>query len=144
MKLTWYVATLILKCEVAGVPSSPSEWTCIQQIHLIRAGNRDEAYEKAVALAKSQECSYLNSEGQMVAWTLVGLENLEPLSNRTVRDGTEIWGRVFHTQVPDALIVDKDHLSVFYDEKIRHLIAEEILEQGFETKLVCIRVSTDD
>ncbi len=36
MTQTWYVATLILKSELAGEPTNTDEWICIQQIHLLK------------------------------------------------------------------------------------------------------------
>ncbi len=67
----------------------------------------------------------------------MGFENLEELMSKTIRDGTEIWGRVIATQSPEALVVEKDSLSVFYIDEIRQLTAVEILEDGIETRLVC-------
>ena len=140
MPQVWYVATIILKCEVEKEPTIPIEWTCLQQIHVLRAPNREEAYEKAVKIGESQEQSYLNSQQQEVYWSFVGLENLEELSSKVIRDGTEIWGRIFSTQSPDALVVERDGLSVFYIDEIGHLTANEILEGGIKTRLVCNRV----
>jgi hypothetical protein len=140
MKQAWYVATIILKCDVAGESTIPNEWTCIQEIHVLRALDGEIAYEKATELGKSLEHSYLNADEQYVTWTFVGLENLEELSEKVIRDGTEIWGRIFSTQSPDKLVVEKESLSVFYIDEIRHLTAREIIEDGIETRLVCNRV----
>jgi hypothetical protein len=140
MKQAWYVSTIILKCEVAGEPTIANEWTCLQQIHVLRASDREVAYEKAIEIGKSLEGSYRNVQDQDVTWTFVGLENLEELPYKVIRDGTEIWGRIFSTQSPNALVVGKAGLSVFYVDEIRHLTAKEILEDGIETRLVCNRV----
>jgi hypothetical protein len=140
MKQAWYVATIILKCEVAGEATTPNEWTCLQQIHVLRASDREVAYGKAIMLGKSFENSYLNAGEQDVTWTFVGLENLEELSEKVIRDGTEIWGRVFSTQSPDNLVAEKEGLSVFFIDEIHHLTASEIMEGGIETRLVCNRV----
>jgi hypothetical protein len=140
MALAWYVASLILKCEVAGEPSIPNEWTCLQQIHVLRALDREAAYEKTIELGKSLEHSYLNNQGLDVAWIFVGIENLEELSAKAIRDHTEIWGRIFSTQSPEALVGEKAGLSVFFIDEIRHKTAEEILEDGIETRFVINRV----
>ena len=143
MAQIWYVAHLILKCDVAGEPTEPDEWTCIEQIHAIRASDREMAYEKAMAIGKEHEQIYKNSLGQDVSWTFVGLEDLQELLSKSIRDGTEVWGRVFYTNSPNDLVVDKDHLWVFYHDQIAHLTAAEILEDEPETKLVCNRVKND-
>lgn len=144
MKRNWFVATIILKCEVAGAPTAVGEWTCIQQIHLLRAPDRETAYEKAIALGQSQASMYLNSQTQLVTWTFVGLENLEELADKTIRDGSEVWGRVFSTHSPQALVVEKEGLSVFYDDAVRDRMAEELLVDGIATRLVCNRVRVDE
>jgi len=140
MMQTWYVVTIILKCEIAGEPTIPNEWTCLQQIHVIRATDREMAFDKAIEIGKSLEVLYLNEREENVSWAFVGLENLEELSSKVIRDGTEIWGRIFLTQSPDALVVDKDGLSVFHIDEIRDLTAREILEEGIKTRLVCNRI----
>ncbi len=140
MRKKWFVTTIILKCEIAGEPSIANEWTCTEQVYMLREENRDAAYERALILGKSQETIYLNDEGQQVSWIFVGLEDLEELDDEIIKDGTEIWGRVFHTNDPDSLVVDKNGLSVFYIDEIRYLKAEEIIKDGQETKLVCNRI----
>lgn len=133
----WFVATIILTCEIEGNPTVPGEWTCIEQVHLLRGSDRDEAYEKALALGKSQETAYSNAEGHTVAWNFVGLENLVELLGERVRDGIEVWGRIFHTENPEAFTVEKEGLSVYYEDELRDLTAAEILDGGAETRLVC-------
>lgn len=140
MRKKWFVSTIILKCEIAGEPSIPNEWTCIQQINVLRAENRDIAYERAMMIGKSQEATYLNDIGQQISWKFVGLENLEELSNKVIKDGTEIWGRVFHTNNPTSLVVDKNGLSVFFNDEIKYLKGKEIIIEGQETKLICNRI----
>lgn len=141
MKSIWFVATIILKCEVDEKPTTPGEWTCIEQVHLVRGSNRDDAFEKAQALGKSEETSYQNAEGKTVTWKFIGLENLEELASKRVRDGIEVWGRIFHTQYPEAFTPEKEGLSVFYEDELLNLTAEEILTDGVETNLVCNRVN---
>jgi hypothetical protein len=138
--MIWFVATIIIKCEIAGEPSLPGEWTCSQQIYAIHAYDREIAYEKAKNIGKSQEVSYLNADGQEIIWKFVGLENLEELPKQIIKDGTEVWGRVFHTSDPNALVVDHEGLSVFYEEGIKNVEASEIVKNGQETKLICNRI----
>lgn len=139
---TWFIATIILKCEIEGRPSIPGEWTCTQSIYLLRASDRDQAYAKALRLGNSQEVSYKNANAEVVTWKFIGLENIEELSVRNLRDETEIWGRVFHTQDPEAMIVEKSELSVYFNDEIQNMKAEEIIKNGQGTKLVCNRIKT--
>ncbi len=139
MELAWYVITIVVKCKVAEGPVMPGEWGCSQDIHLVRAADREAAYERALEIGKSAETSYLNDQGQLVKWEFVGLENVEELASRVIRDGMEIWSRIFYTSDPEALVVGKEGLSVFHNDDIRDVVAEDILE-GITSRLICNRV----
>ena len=71
---------------------------------------------------------------------------MEELSGKVIRDGTEVWGRIFHSNNPDDLVVGKEGLNVFYIDDIKNLTAAEILKGDLKTKLVCnrIRISANE
>lgn len=138
---SWYTATIILKCETDPHPLLLGEWSCQQSIHLIRAESREEAFAQAEELGKAQECSYLNSDGATVSWKYIGMENLEELTTKRLTGGMEIWGRIFHSSDPSALVCEKQNLSVYWNERMAGVTTAEILADGPETHLVCNRVS---
>jgi hypothetical protein len=127
MSTTWYVATLILKCEIENDPQIPA--TCFEQIHLIEARDGDNAYEKALQIGNSVEHSYKNYQGNTVYWEFVGLENLEEIFDETIQDGTEIRSRRLLVEDPLSLVRGKDGLTVFLSDHIRNKTAEEILSE---------------
>ena len=139
-KPAWYVATVILKCQINGQPKLPGEWTCIQSIYVLRAVSADDAYEQALQLGKEKETSYLNSDGGIVDWEFVGLENVEELSQKTITRNTEVWGRVFASNDPTRLTVTKEGCSIYYDETVKDIPASELLEDEPETRLLCNRL----
>lgn len=104
-KQHWYVATLIIRCRVEN---QPAPWTCDEQVRVIRAANDDEAYDKAVALGKSEETVYKNGDGEDVFWEFIGLEDLTELDS-AIRDGTEIRSRLFGHQDPASLVYSETH-----------------------------------
>ena len=65
----WYVATLIMRCEV---PDKLPPHTCDEQIRLLRAADADAAYQKALSLGKNEEETYQNIYGAEVHWEFVG------------------------------------------------------------------------
>lgn len=142
-RTSWYVVTVILKCEIHGQPTLPDEWSCIQSVYLIRASSADDAYDKAIVLGKNQETSYQNSDGEVVDWKFVGLENVEELSQRSITNNIEVWGRAFASNDPEALTVSKEGLSIFYDEMVKNIPASKLLENEPETRLVCNRIQYD-
>lgn len=137
---SWYVVTIIIKCEINGLSLVSGEWSCIQSIHLIKASSNSDAFEKATLLGKEKETSYMNSGGELVEWKFVGLENLENLTRKTISDGLEIWGRYFQSNNPSALVVNKERLSIYFDEEICDVPANKIIEDGIDSKLVINRI----
>lgn len=63
-----------------------------ESIFLVEALDHESASEKAKTYARAEECSYLNSEGEKVSWTIVGTGNpFEILSE--IKEGTEVYSR---------------------------------------------------
>jgi hypothetical protein len=112
----WYVATLIVQCKVEGHPKRLP--LVDEQIRILRAPNKETAYEKAVQLGKDEETSYLNGYGEQVLWEFVGLVDLSELEGE-IQDGTEVRSRLFHKRHPDMLVCQKDDLTVFAWEQER-------------------------
>jgi hypothetical protein len=129
-RAAWYVATLVVECRVAGELEDPA--TCMQDVHVIRAPDRDTAYEKALRLGKSKEDCYLNSHGETVSWRFIGLDNLEELRASAIRDGTEVWSRILHVDDPSTLVRSRNELTVYKRSQWAHKTAGEIIEEKEE------------
>ena len=112
----WYVATLILQCNVEGHDKQLK--LVDEQVRVLRAIDIETAYEKAVQLGKQEETSYENSFAQTVHWTFVGLEDLDELPfDDDIKDGTEVKYCLLHKKVPHSLVRAKDDLTVFSEER---------------------------
>ncbi len=105
MEEGWYIAKLVLLCQVGN--DDPGPWLCDEQVRVIRAISKSQAYEKAVHLGKDAEHTYTNDSGEMVSWSFLGLSDLDVLGNDVIGDGTEITYRLFDTDDPLALVRDK-------------------------------------
>lgn len=126
-KLAWYVATLLVECQVShgGAPTR----LCDEQIHVIRAYDAPHAYAKAVAVGKAAEVTYENDYGAMVSWQFVGLLELSALDAAVIRDGTEIRSRLFHHRNPQDLIELPDRLDVFLSDPIPNPLPPPVADQ---------------
>ncbi len=127
MKNKWYVATLLLRCKVGDGDVGP--WACDEQVHVLRAHDEDEAFDKALKLGQEEEHSYKNAYGEVVSWSFIGLENLEELSSPSIRDGTEIKSRIFEESNPSRLVRQKDGLTAYQAQRNKHRTAEEIISE---------------
>jgi hypothetical protein len=128
MKLTWYVATLLLACRIENYNETPV--SCFEQIHLIKAKDGENAYVKSLKLGRSEETSYKNQEGENVYWEFIGLINLEELLADKIQDGTEIRSRLLEVEDPFKLVREKGGLTIFLTERIRNMTADEILTES--------------
>jgi hypothetical protein len=66
----WYSATFIVKCTIGQ--NQTGDFLFDEQIKIINAANREEAYEKALKLGQEENHEYKNSDGELVKWTFEG------------------------------------------------------------------------
>jgi hypothetical protein len=108
-----YITTIIMASSVEGDEGKTT--VCEEQIRLIRATSRSEAYRKAIRIGLSEEHSYKNANDATVYWRFLGLENLEQLSQKNLRDGQELRSRYFRHPDPTSLTRQQERLSVFLE-----------------------------
>lgn len=108
-----YIATIIMVSSVEGNNEAPP--VCEEQIRLIRASSQSEAYDKAMRIGFREEHSYKNVNDNDVFWKFAGLENLELLSQKNLRDGQELRSRYFRHSDPMSLTRQQERLSVFLE-----------------------------
>ncbi len=82
--MPWYVARLIVECEVLGERIEP---LVEEQWKLVEASDEEAAYRAALQLGEAENHSYANSESQTVRWTFKGLSDLEELLAETIGSG---------------------------------------------------------
>jgi hypothetical protein len=130
----WYVASVIYRCRVGD--ADPGPWTCDRQIRVIRATDETQAYVRAIELGKAGEHSYANSEQEIVTWDFVGLEDLDELVDKAIRDGTEIKSYLFTHPDPENLIKEPHNLTISWIQRNKHKTAQEIIdERGSEVEV---------
>jgi hypothetical protein len=89
----WYLASYLQRAVLSGEESNnPNKrYTTWENTILIKAKTSEEAYKKAVKMAKGDSSSYKNIYGQRVKWKFEGLISLVPI-NEKLEDGAElIW-----------------------------------------------------
>ena len=119
----WWTATTIEKFSFDNCEKDNYEiW---KNTIVVKASNRDEAYEKAIAygnksdaLTESWVCEKTGRTGR---WTFEGLSSLLPIYDEFCEDGSEIvFDKTFVSGAEiDSLVKEKDDLEVFDDKKIK-------------------------
>lgn len=126
MNQIWYVASIIMRCVVGEDDHGP--WLCDRQIRLVVAKDGDEAYEKALNFGREAEHNYRNSEGEMVRWMMVGIEDIDELVGGSIDDGTEIKSLLFRCRSPQQLVRNRQEVTTAWIEKNNHRTAQEIID----------------
>lgn len=121
----WYVAVLVVECQVAG--DATDEPTVDLQARLVRARDPEHAYQRALELGATAAHSYSNESGQRVSWEFRGLHTLERLMNQDIAHGTEVYSRIVH-EPPEQFVMPKEDLWEFWFKENQHRTAREVLE----------------
>lgn len=81
----WYLAEIVEEFRIESEPENVVHTNTV----LVRADSPEEAYEKAIALGKSGEMTYTNSDGKIVQVYFRGLRDLNVIHGE-LQHGTEL------------------------------------------------------
>ena len=116
----WWVASYIERAEWRDESPASSNSRCLawENIVLLKARNRDEAYDKAISLAQQNKSRFKDASGKRKGrWIFEGLTSLLPIYDE-LRDGAEItWLEHKNRTVRTirSLVKRKRELEVFDD-----------------------------
>ena len=87
--MNWYLAKIVFKI-VCGNGQHTAQFD--EQLRLINANNKQQAFEKAVEVGKTEEDSFYNIHQQPVHWTFVDVSELYRMEE--LLDGAEIYSKI--------------------------------------------------
>jgi hypothetical protein len=87
--MNWYLAKMVFRI-ICGDGQHTAQFD--EQLRLISAKNREEAFHKAQALGGQEEEVFFNLQQQLVKWEFIGACELYPLQG--LIDGAEIYSRI--------------------------------------------------
>jgi Domain of unknown function (DUF4288) len=102
MELTWYLADLVTEVRVEGSERSIVHF----DLHLVRAANAAEAYDKALRIGGGKTTQSLRNDGQLMSSVFRGLNDLMAVDEEFT-DGARI---LFRSQ------------SEISEEEIQHVV----------------------
>jgi hypothetical protein len=105
----WYIAILVLECDVEGPPAEP---LVDLQLRLVRACDPANALRSAEAMGLDSQHAYLNAEGEEVRWVFRGLHDLRATDDPEPVHGAEVYSR-FDSQPATDLVTSRAQLSAF-------------------------------
>ena len=85
----WYLAKIVYRIT-CGDGDHTAQFD--EQLRLVAADSKDEAFYKALEMGKAEEETFLNKEEQLVQWQFINVCELYKLS--TLVDGAELYSRI--------------------------------------------------
>jgi hypothetical protein len=87
--MNWYLAKIVYQITCGDGRHSPQ---FDEQLRLINAGTKEEAFLKAQQTGKAEEETFVNQKEQLVQWQFINVCELYRLSS--LIDGAELYSRI--------------------------------------------------
>lgn len=87
--MNWYLAKIVFRI-VCGDGNHTAQFD--EQLRLINAAGKQQAFDKAAELGRSEEDSFYNIHQQPVQWSFVNVSELYRLEE--LLDGAEIYSKI--------------------------------------------------
>jgi hypothetical protein len=97
--MNWYIAKLVFNISAEGGDRKPQ---FDEQLRLINADSKEEAFLKARTIGISEEDSFMNDKMKRVNWEFINVAELLPLKN--IEDGIEVYSRIHETDEANSYI----------------------------------------
>ena len=98
--MNWYLAKIVYQVTCGEGSHTPQ---FDEQLRLLRAGTKEEAFIKAQQRGKAEEETFVNQKQQLVQWQFINVCELYRLSS--LMDGAELYSR----------IEEKDNAAAYID-----------------------------
>ena len=97
--MNWYLAKIVYHI-ICGDGDHGSQFD--EQLRLIKAITKEEAFYKAREIGEKEQETFLNSRRQLVQWKFINVAELYKLSG--LLDGAELYSRIQETDNADLYI----------------------------------------
>lgn len=87
--MSWYLTKMIFRI-VCGEGTHTAQFD--EQLRLIAAGSKEEAFHKAQTLGAREEEIFFNNKQQLVQWKFISVSELYKLND--LIDGAELYSRI--------------------------------------------------
>lgn len=97
--MNWYLTKMVFRI-VCGDGNHTAQFD--EQLRLITAGSREEAFHKAQSLGMRSEEMFFNKREQLVRWQFISVSEIYQLQE--LIDGAELYSRVEETEDADGYL----------------------------------------
>lgn len=97
--MNWYLAKMIFRI-ICGDGNHTAQFD--EQLRLIAASNKDEAFHKAQLLGGREQEMFFNNNQQLVQWQFINVSELYQLNE--LIDGAEVYSRIEEKENADSYL----------------------------------------
>jgi hypothetical protein len=97
--MNWYLAKMVFRI-ICGEGEHTPQFD--EQLRLVAAGSKDEAFRKAREMGLQEEETFYNRKEQLVQWQFINISELHRLSE--LIDGAELYSRIEEKDNAEAYI----------------------------------------
>ena len=116
--MNWYLAKMVFRI-ICGDGNHTAQFD--EQLRLITAGSKEEAFHKAQLLGSKEEEMFFNNDRQLVQWQFINVSELYQLND--LIDGAEVYSRIEEKENADSYL----HIIHKKAEQIRFGNTAELL-----------------
>ncbi len=111
--MQWYLAKIVFRI-LCGEGEHVAQFD--EQLRLIAADNKEDAFRKAQEMGKQEEETFLNRKNQMVQWKFINVCELYKLSE--LIDGAELYSRIEERENAEAYVytVNQKAENIFFTQ----------------------------
>ena len=97
--MNWYLTKIVFRIICGDGDHTPQ---FEEQLRLISASSKEEAYFKAREVGQKEQDSFLNHQKQLVQWLFINVPEVYRIS--TIIDGAELYSKIEERDNPDGYI----------------------------------------
>lgn len=97
--MNWYITKIVFNISAEN---SANKTQFDEQLRLVTAESKEEAFLKARTIGLSEEDTFYNDKMKQVKWEFINVSEVLPLQN--LEDGIELYSRIHETQEGSSYI----------------------------------------
>jgi hypothetical protein len=111
--MNWYLAKFVFRI-LCGEGNHLPQFD--EQLRLVAAPNKEEAFRRAQEMGHKEEESFYNSKQELVQWKFINISEIYLLSD--LIDGAELYSRIEEKENADAYIytVNQKAENIFFTQ----------------------------
>jgi hypothetical protein len=97
--MNWYITKIVFNISAEN---STNKRQFDEQLRLVIAESKEEAFLKARAIGLSEEDTFYNDNKKVVKWEFINVSEVLPVEN--LEDGIELYSRIHETEEASSYI----------------------------------------